>query len=85
MEPSPPDRPMPHHRRPYQQRVVEEKALNDARLERLTAFIGSDAFTSVLPGEQARLERQREIMLELCEIMLELSQVLGERISAFEA
>ncbi len=78
MEPSPPDRPMAHHRRPYQQRVVEEKALNDARLERLTAFIGSDAFDSVLPGEQARLERQRGIMLEL-------SQVLGERISAFEA
>jgi hypothetical protein len=69
---------MPHHRRPYQQRVVEEKALNDARLERLTAFIGSDAFDSVLPGEQARLERQRGIMQEL-------SQVLGERISAFEA
>jgi hypothetical protein len=69
---------MPHHRRPYQQRVVEEKAINDARLERLTAFIGSDAFACVLPGEQSRLERQREIMLEL-------SQVLGERISAFEA
>ena len=69
---------MPNHRQPYQQRVVEEKGLNDARLSRLTAFIGSDAFDSVLPGEQARLERQREIMLEL-------SQVLGERISAFEA
>ncbi len=66
------------HRRPYQQRVVEEKALNDARLERLTAFIGSGAFASVAPDEQARLERQRGIMQEL-------SQVLGERIEAFEA
>jgi hypothetical protein len=44
----------------------------------LTAFIGSDAFASVLPGEQARLERQRGIMLEL-------SQVLAERIAAFWA
>lgn len=73
MEPSPPDRPMPH-----QQHVVEEKAINDARLERLTAFIGSDAFASVLPGQQARLERLRGIMLEM-------SQVLGELIAAFEA
>jgi hypothetical protein len=69
---------MPHHRRPYQQRAVEEKAINDARLERLTAFIGSDAFASVLPGQQARLEH-------LLDIMLEMSQVLGELIAAFEA
>ena len=63
---------------PYQQRVVEEKVDNDARLSRLTAFIGSGAFASVAPDEQARLERQRGIMTEL-------SQVLGERIEAFEA
>ena len=61
---------------PYQQRVVDEKADHDARLSRLTAFIGSDAFASVAPDEQARLERQRVIMLEL-------STVLGERIAAF--
>jgi hypothetical protein len=69
---------MPHQLRPCQQRVVEEKALNDERIVCLTAFIESDAFASVLPGEQARLECQRGIMLEL-------SQVLAERIAAFWA
>jgi hypothetical protein len=65
---------------PYQQRVVDEKAQNDDRLEKLGAFIDGKGNTSVfgeLPeDEQERLVRQRSCMAEL-------SGILGERIAAF--
>lgn len=62
---------------PHQQRVVDEKAENDGRLEKLKAFIESNPTFETLPGaEQVRLCRQARIMREL-------SDVLGERIAEF--
>jgi hypothetical protein len=60
----------------YQQRVVDEKADLDGKLERLTAFIGSDKFASVPEPEQWRMRTQKWAMI--C-----YSEVLGSRIAAF--
>lgn len=62
---------------PHQQRVVDEKADVDGKLERLSAFIHGPTFETIDPAEQSRLKRQQSIMVDL-------SLVLGERIEAFQ-
>ena len=60
----------------YQQRVhCEHKQLLD-RQEKLTVFITSPAFSSLVPAEQIRLSKQFHLQKQLLE-------VLGLRIAAF--
>ena len=60
----------------YQQRVHgEHKQLLD-RQEKLTVFITSPAFSSLVPAEQIRLSKQFHLQKQLLE-------VLGMRIAAF--
>ena len=61
---------------PHQQRVVEEKADMDGRIERLHTFTGSDLFRTLDLAEQHRLVRQLNLQRQL-------SAVLAERIAAF--
>jgi hypothetical protein len=63
---------------PHQQRVVEERNTLDKRIASLHAFINSETFPTVDRAERNRLIRQEAIMIEL-------SQVLAERIAAFHA
>lgn len=60
----------------YQQRVVEEKTALDVKLEALRAFTTSSAFRNISTDERGRLSLQLSIMLDY-------SDVLGERIAAF--
>lgn len=62
--------------KPHEQRVVEEKADLDARLEKLIPFLSSDTCHSLPFDERGRLHRQAEVMREL-------SSILGERIKYF--
>ena len=66
---------------PHQQRVVDEKAELDAKLEKLAAFIGtkkapSQVFILLPEAERMRLYAQ-------CRVMAEYSNILCERIAAF--
>ena len=64
--------------KPSQQRVVDEKRHLDEKIDKLRSFMfGNPTFTSVPLPEKIRLAKQLEAM-EL------YSEVLGERISAFE-
>lgn len=69
---------MPTQYAPHQQRVVDEKAELDTKIEKLTAFIQpSNAIFQGLPNAEAgRLVYQLSIMDEY-------SRVLAERIAAF--
>lgn len=60
---------------PYQQRVVEERDLLDARRDALSTFLEVHA-VALPPDEQERMVRQRRAMAEY-------SAVLAERIAAF--
>lgn len=62
---------------PHQQRVVDEKAELDDRLEKLSLFTRSDMFQVRVPlAEQERMNTQKHLMCAL-------SAVLGARIAAF--
>jgi hypothetical protein len=62
---------------PHQQRVVDEKAELDKKIEALSKFINSSPVFKSLPhDEQGRMEYQLLIMAEY-------SSILGERIAAF--
>lgn len=61
---------------PHQQRVVDEKAELDDRLDKLCLFSNSRTFASLPIAEQERLNTQRHLMCAL-------SAVLGARIAAF--
>lgn len=62
---------------PHQQRVVDEKAELDTKLEKLTEFVANNPIFPSLPDdERDRLVRQRILMDGY-------SKVLGERIAAF--
>lgn len=63
---------------PHQQRVVEEKAALDEKIEKLQAFIGSEQFAQVDRREQSRLSHQHSIMADY-------SAILHSRIAAWEA
>ena len=64
---------------PHQQRVVQEKEELDEKLSKLSAFIDSPNFTVTVKDENeiARLVCQEEIMKDY-------SEILAERIAAFE-
>ena len=62
--------------KPYQQRVVDEKAGLDEKLKKLQQFIGSPAFVSLDREEIERLLKQETYMIGY-------SNILGERIAAF--
>lgn len=61
---------------PHQQRVVDEKRELDGRIEKLNAFFRTSAFHGLDDAEQRRLSRQAGIMMQY-------SNVLAERIAAF--
>lgn len=61
---------------PHQQRVVEEKAELDIKLEKLTTFLSSDMLKRIDDAEALRLVRQSNIMRRY-------SDVLDQRIKAF--
>lgn len=67
---------------PHQQRVVEEKAALDLKLEALMHFVTTDMgvtseiFRGLPSDEKGRLRRQAKAMREY-------SDILGERIAAF--
>ena len=62
--------------KPHERRVLDEKLELDARLERLTAFFGTQMYTA-LP------ERERLLMWRQANHMKAYSDVLGERIDLF--
>ena len=61
---------------PHQQRVVEEKAELDAKLEKLIPFLSSDTCHALSFDERGRLHRQAEVMREY-------SAILGARVAGF--
>lgn len=62
---------------PYQLRVIAERKELDERLAKLIEFLPSPACLALDFEERCRLSRQSRIMAEY-------SQILGERIRAFE-
>jgi len=58
----------------YQQRVADEKAELDVKLEKLRTFLAKDM--EIASDELTRLKRQEEVMTEY-------SKILGERIESF--
>ncbi|MFW9605837.1 MAG: crAss001_48 related protein [Pseudomonas sp.] len=60
---------------PHQQRVVEEKAELDGRIERLASFLRSERAFTV---EQMEALRERQL-----DLMEQLSELLGDRIANF--
>ena len=63
---------------PHQQRVVNERDELNTKLVALKGFIkGSQVFGSLPDDEQSRLKRQAEVMTEY-------SDILQERINAWE-
>lgn len=62
---------------PYQQRVVEEKKELDERLSKLWNFLDTVDFSALLVAERARMRMQAAIMENY-------SDILGERIEAFQ-
>lgn len=65
---------------PHQQRVVDEKRELDDKLQKLTAFISSEKFSTIVQDEA---ERGRLVCQE--ETMKDYSAILAERIEAFGA
>jgi hypothetical protein len=63
---------------PHQQRVVTEKTELNEKLTKLSAFISSDSFRTIVKDHA---ERNRLIKQE--QIMKEYSEVLTDRIKAF--
>ncbi len=61
---------------PHQQRVVDEKAELDEKMDKLTAFIDTPVFSGLDAAEQERLVRQLHHMGHY-------TAVLAERIRAF--
>jgi hypothetical protein len=62
---------------PHQQRVVDEKAELDERREKLDKFLDTETFENLPQHEKTLLVRQSYLMLEY-------SNILGERIAAFK-
>ena len=62
---------------PYKQRVVDEKAALDDKIEKLLKFLGTSTFHDLDDAEQKRLQRQHVIMQDY-------SAVLADRITAFQ-
>lgn len=60
----------------YQRRVVAEASELNGKLKKLSEFIAGDTFGTVNAAERSRLVRQMRVMVEY-------SNILTERISAF--
>jgi hypothetical protein len=60
----------------YQKRVIGEKYLLDSKIIKLSNFIHQATFVSLSKQEQKLLIKQREIMIQY-------SNILKQRISAF--
>ena len=65
---------------PHQQRVLDEKRELDEKLQKLTAFISSEKFSTIVQDEA---KRGRLVCQE--ETMKDYSAILAERIEAFGA
>ena len=63
--------------KPFQERVVAEKAELDDKIAKLIAFRDSPTFNTLDPNEQSRLTDQQVTMQQY-------SRILGERIAAFQ-
>lgn len=63
---------------PHQMRVIEEQIQLDDKIEKLAAFFGSDIYKGLDPAEQERLTTQLGAMREY-------SEILGQRITAFNS
>ena len=61
---------------PYQQRVVDERAELDARIESLGKFFDTQTFQALDTGERSLLVQQHRVMKVY-------SHILGDRIGAF--
>ena len=61
---------------PHQQRVVDEKAELDSKLEKLNTFIGGTFYEGLPEAERIRLAKQAGAMKDY-------SDILSERIAAF--
>lgn len=61
---------------PHQQRVVDEKAELDSKLEKLNTFLGGTFYEGLPEAERLRLARQG------C-VMKDYSDILSDRIAAF--
>jgi hypothetical protein len=61
---------------PHQQRVVDEKAQNDERMGKLSAFFDTSIFANLVEEEKFDMRYQYALMREL-------SGVLGNRIGRF--
>lgn len=63
--------------KPFQQRVVEEKRDLDEKLEKLKKYID---FSEIYP---CLIEAERNRLMEQCICMERYSEILSERIAAF--
>jgi hypothetical protein len=72
------ERPLTNAHAPHQQRVVDEKADLDEKIEKLGLFFATPTFTSLPAEEQSRLRQQQHAMTAY-------SCILRERIEAFPA
>jgi hypothetical protein len=63
-------------REDWQQKVIDEKADLDSKIERLETFLGTESYRGLSSPEQDRLQQQRQAMRIY-------SDVLGGRIAAF--
>ena len=63
---------------PHQQRVIEEKLELDEKIQKLTAFIYSEKFVSIVSDDDERLR-----LLQQDEVMRHYSRVLCNRIASF--
>lgn len=61
----------------WQQRVMDERVDLNARIDRLWMFTQSSQFKALNPAERERMERQLGVMRTY-------SQILTERIEAFQ-
>ena len=60
----------------FRERVIVEKAELDDKIAKLGAFLGGPIYQGLDPTEQHRLEHQHDVMVEY-------SDILGERIAAW--
>ena len=63
---------------PHQQRVIEEKRELDEKIQKLSAFIYSEKFVSIVSDDDERLR-----LLQQDEVMRQYSRVLCNRIASF--
>lgn len=61
---------------PHEQRVIDEKNALDEKLIKLSAFVRTEEFYALDTEDRQLLRRQREVMLDY-------SDILGDRIARF--